>query len=183
MSLSHAADGRMAGDISGHDVSLGEKVRLLSTPGAYPFACRNVRVNETHFAFIFLTGKFAYKLKKPVELGFLSLGTLAARRDSLLNELTLNRRLAGKVYRRLVAVTKNADGLQLGGEGAVVDWVLEMRQLPAARMLDERIATKRLEPGDVECVANLLANFYEQAVPALVEGGQYLDHLEVERNF
>lgn len=125
------------------------------------------QVIETHFAWIFLTDLYAYKLKKPVRRGSMDYTTIAARKRVCLDELTLNRRLAPAVYLDVLPITRSPDGALAFGRrrGAkVVDWVVKMRRLPAARMLDRAIAERTLRKEDVQALAHLLTGFFDGAV-------------------
>ena len=76
----------------------------LSNPACYPHPVSGVRVLETHISWILLTGEYAYKIKKPVYLGFLDFSTLGLRRHYCEEELRLNRRLAPELYLELVEI-------------------------------------------------------------------------------
>ncbi|HEY0919290.1 hypothetical protein [Devosia sp.] len=161
---------------------LAEKRRFLAAPAAYPHAPARVDVIETHMSCVFLTGTLAYKLKKPVRYPFLDFTTLAARRRVCLTEVRLNRRLAGDVYRRIVPLRRGREGgLTLGGDsGEIVDWLIEMEQLPAAEMLDNRIAAGRVMPAEIVDIGRILGRFYAAARPQVRGGGVYPRHLERE---
>ena len=81
---------------------------LRDTP-RYPHPVERVALLETHISWVLLTGRFAYKLKKPVALGFLDFSTLEARRAACEEELRLNRRTAPDLYLEVVPVTGTAD--------------------------------------------------------------------------
>lgn len=158
-------------------VSFGEKVAFLSRlPGV-------VQVIETHMAHVFLTAELAFKLKKPVSFGYFDHRTLAARASACNEELRLNRALAGDVYLGTVPLVLTKTGLAIGGEGAVVDWLVEMRRLPAERMLDTLIADPKATPSQAEigAVVTRLAGFYrlQRSMPPPL--GLYLAHLKREQ--
>ena len=107
---------------------------MMELPATYPECPSNVEVIETHISWVFLTERFAYKLKKPVRFDFLDFSTPELRRRACQRELTLNRRLAGNVYLDVLPITKDVHGsLRLEGKGTPVDWVVKMRRLPADR--------------------------------------------------
>lgn len=158
-----------------------EKVQFLCTADAYAHRPAAVEVRETHMSWVFLTGTLVYKLKKPVSYPFLDFTTIAARRRHCSNELRLNRRLAGNAYRRLVALRRGASGrLTIGKTGEIVDWLIEMDQLPASDMLDHRIDTSNLRTDEVVAVAEKLGRFYAAARPQVRDGRAYLAHLDEE---
>ena len=156
-----------------------EKVRFLRHPGAYArlegAAPAAVHAVETHMAWVFLTDRFAWKLKKPVRYPFLDFGTLEARHRDCLDEVALNARLAPGVYLGVVPLARSTDGrLALGGAGPVVDWLVRMRRLPADRFLAERLRRGAgLEPEELEHLAGLMAGFYREAAPAGLSGEAY----------
>lgn len=121
-------------------------------------------VRETHISWVFLTRDAAFKVKKPVSLGFLDFSTLEARRLACEAEVALNARLAPDVYRGLVPVVVDGAGRhRLGGEGRVVDWAVHMRRLSDADRADSRLAAGTLDASDLDRVAAHVARFHEEA--------------------
>ena len=113
------------------------KLAFLAQRAAYSDRPCRVECIETHMAWVFLTDRHAFKLKKPVRYEFLDFSTVEARRQDCAREIELNRRLAADVYLESVPLSVGADGLlQLGGDGEIVDWLVKMRRLPRERMLD-----------------------------------------------
>ncbi len=130
------------------DPGLGAKVAFLSRPGSYPEPTARVDTIETHMSWVFLTDRQAWKLKKPVRTTWLDFTTAAARRRNCEAELRLNRRLATDVYLEIVPLALDDGGrLRLGDGGGVIDWLVRMRRLPAARMLDRLIARGEAHDG------------------------------------
>lgn len=150
------------------DIPLRDKVAFLSSPGAYPAAPQTgIEVEETRMAWVFLVGERVYKLKKPVCHPHLDYSTLAARRQVCEDEVRLNRRLAGDVYLGLSRLTRAPDGsLALDGDGEVVEWLVRMRRLPRARLLDNAIRANAVSRQAIERVADRLVGFYG-AAPAV----------------
>jgi len=146
--------------------STQEKVAFLGRPRSYAEQPRAVKVIETHMSWVFLTDRHAYKLKKPVRWNSLDFSTPELRRHHCEEELRLNRRLAAGVYLGVIPLTVDADGaLALGGAGEPVDWLVQMRRLPAARMLDRLIREGHLAEADVRPSALQLARLYAKALP------------------
>ncbi|HEY6923532.1 MAG TPA: hypothetical protein VI653_08695 [Steroidobacteraceae bacterium] len=168
-------------------VRVSDVVRFLRNPKHYPEGTRRVDVIETHFAWIFLTDLHAYKLKKPVRRGRMDYTTIAARRQVCLDELTLNRRLAPAVYLEVLPITRSADCTLALGRAArarasgssrqVVDWVVKMRRLPAARMLDHAITARALRKGDVRALVSLLTHFFDHAVRQRLSEARYVERM------
>lgn len=132
-------------------------------------------------SWIFFTDKRIYKLKKPVKYRFLDFSTIDRRRFFCREELRLNRRLAPETYLRVVPLCRLASGaFALGGGGRIVDWLVEMRRLAEADMLDERISRGNVGLDDVERIAGLLAGFYAHVEPERKRGAACLRHLVEE---
>jgi aminoglycoside phosphotransferase family enzyme len=160
---------------------LAEKVRFLSDPDAHGGDVRDVDVRETHMSWVFLTERHVYKLKKPVTYPHLDFSTLEKRRANCEAEVRLNRRLADDVYLGLLALRRDAQGdLTLGGDGEVVDWLVHMKRLPEADMLDRRIESGRCTQADIERLAHLLGRFYA-ARPDVPDGEAFIIHLDAEQ--
>lgn len=154
--------------------TLREKVAHLSRPESYPGKPAAVEVVQTHMSWVFLAGDRVYKLKKPVRYSFLDYSTAEARRESCAREVLLNRRLAGNIYRRVLPLTLRDHGtLQLGGSGHAVDWLVEMRRLPAQRMLDAAIRDKAVGAGDIRRLGRVLGRFYRSASPVAISAARY----------
>lgn len=160
---------------------LQDKVAFLRVAANYGPQVARVDVCETHMSYVFLTETDAYKLKKPVRYPFLDFSTLVAREESCRAEVALNRRLAPDVYLGVTALTQTLDGrLALGGDGAVVDWLVRMRRLPAERMLDRLIVAQRLQPHDLTALADRLADFYATAARLDITPAHFVAGLERE---
>ena len=164
------------------DVTLAEKVAFLLRPASYPDAPARVEARETRFSWVFLTDRCAYKLKKPVTTPHFDLATPALRRANAEAEVSLNARLAPGIYLGLVPLVSPTQGrLQLGGEGVAVDWLVRMRRLPDAQMLDTHIREGTVQRAAVEAVADRLAAFYAAAPPVALSAGDYLGRFAGEQ--
>jgi aminoglycoside phosphotransferase family enzyme len=153
---------------------LSAKVAALRTPAPYPDHPAQVRALETHMSWVFLTPAQAYKLKKPVRYPFLDFSTLARRRQDCEQEVKLNRRLAPDVYLGIVPLTAAAHGaLRVNGDGEVVEWLVQMRRLPAERMLDSLIRRRAVREQDIHDLAATLAEVYRQCPRASLTGAEY----------
>lgn len=138
-------------------------VEFLSRPRSYPHPVGTIERRETHVSHVFLAGAFAYKLKKPVTFPFLDASTLARRKTFCRLELSLNRRLAPDVYLGMVPITETPAGLRLGGTGKIIEWLVKMRRLPEARMLDRLVARRRVSRQQMQAVADALTRFFRRA--------------------
>ncbi len=135
----------------------------LSNPDVYPGRPERVAVIETHASIVFLTDNDVYKLKKPVDFGFLDYSTLEQRKQMCDLELSLNRRLAPAIYRDVVTVVRRDGGLRLGGAGDIVDYLVHMRRLPEARSLSSLIEDEAVRTDEIGAVAQRIAVFHETA--------------------
>jgi aminoglycoside phosphotransferase family enzyme len=141
---------------------------FLSRPENYPDATRTVERIETHLSWVFLTERHAYKLKKAIHDEFVDLRRVEARRARCEEEIRLNRRLSADVYLDTIAIRRDSGGrLALSGTGEPIDWLVRMRRLPAARMLDAIITSGAFEGSMLVPVINLLCRLYRDAVVPL----------------
>lgn len=129
-------------------------------------------------SWVFLTDELVYKLKKPVRHAFLDFSTIRKRHFYCSEELRLNVRLAAETYRRVLPLCRGASGhFALGGSGRVVDWLVEMKRLPQADMLDQRICGGRATAAEINEVAKRLMDFYAECRAEIAGGSAYLHHL------
>src|SRR5690606_131949 len=150
------------------------RVRALHSPETYPDPAVDLESIETHFAWVFLVGELAYKLKKPVKNGRLDLRELEARRWSCEEEVRLNRVLAPDVYLGVVPLVCQGDRFRIGGEGVIVDWLVKMRRLPRTLMLDRAIRTGTVAEPALEALGRRLAGFYQTQPHIAFEPEQYI---------
>ena len=155
-------------------IDLEAKLAFLGRPDAYPEATSRVEAVETHMSWVFLTDARAYKLKKPVRYDYLDFSTAEARRFDCEEEVRLNRRLAPEVYLGVLPLVRDAAGrLRLGGEGEAVDWLVQMRRLPAGRMLDQLLRGAGVTQAEIGRLARRLAGFYATAPAEAVAPADY----------
>jgi len=127
---------------------------------------------DTHAASVFLAPERAYKLKRPVSLGYLDFSTVEQRRAALARELELNAEQAPALYLRLSVITREPDGgLALDGSGEAVEPVLIMRRFDQEALLSRRAEAGRLEAAEIERLARDLAAFHAQAPQGPRENG------------
>jgi len=134
---------------------------------------------ETHFAWVFLIGERALKLRKPVRRDTMDYSTLAARRLDSDEEVRLNRRLAPDVYLRTLPLVVNQSGrIALDDVGEIVDWLVEMRRLDRERMLDAALLRGDASERALQRVVDLLTAFYASSEPAISDAASYLHRLD-----
>ena len=141
-------------------------IAALLDAAVYDHPVGEIRLVETHISWVILTGDYVYKIKKPVDLGFLDFSTLERRRFYCHEEVRLNRRLAPDIYLDVVPVTGTEDRPALGGEGTVIDYAVRMRQFSPAAQLDILLAHGALEPWQLDAVARLVAKFHDEIAVA-----------------
>lgn len=167
------------------EVTLESKVAFLRHANSLDELAYRVEAIETHLSWVFLTGGHAYKLKKPVVGDLLDFRTVAARHYYCDEELRLNRRLAPDIYIGLVPLSLSTSGhLQLGPDGAVVDWLVKMHRVPARQMLDYGLRRGTVVAADIVRIAARLTAFYRNAASEAIAPGAYRERLSqgIEQN-
>lgn len=155
------------------------KVAHLSRPEAYAARPARVDVLETHMSWVFLAGRLVYKLKKPVRHDVLDFSTLEKRCRFCEEEVRLNRRLAPDVYLGAVPLGVDEQGeLKLEGAGRSVDWLVKMRRLPAACMLDVMLARGEAGPPELRRVGEVLGGFFAGQEPVMEDPGTLIRRLQ-----
>jgi uncharacterized protein len=125
---------------------------------------------ETHISYVLLTGQFAYKIKKAVELDFLDFRSLAARRLDCEEELRLNRRLAPTLYLDVVAITGSVEAPVLGGAGPIIEYAVKMREFPQQALASRALARGELSAAHIDALAATVAAFHQTACVAAASG-------------
>jgi len=133
---------------------------------AYPHPVQAVRLIETHCAWVLLTGEFAYKIKKPVDFGFLDFSTLEKRRFYCEEEIRLNRRFAPQIYLDVVAIGGTAQQPRIAAAEAALEYAVRMRQFPAGGLLSELAAQQRLQRTHIDQLVTVIARFHQDAARA-----------------
>lgn len=140
-------------------------LEALRSPAAYPHATAAIRTIETHISWVFLTGPFAYKVKKAVKLPYVDFSTLARRERACRDELSLNRRLAPALYHEVVGIGGDAGRLRIGAAPAV-EFAVRMTQFPDTATADHLIRDDALEPAELAALAVKIARFHESLEPS-----------------
>jgi aminoglycoside phosphotransferase family enzyme/predicted kinase len=140
------------------------RVEQLLAPAAYPHDVCEIQLVETHISWVILTGPFAYKIKKPVRLGFLDFSTLELRRHFCREELRVNRRMAPDLYLGVVPIGAAPEGLRLGHEPAL-EYAVKMCQFPHDDRLDRCLRSGRFGEGEAVDLAAMIARFHHRLPP------------------
>jgi len=132
-------------------------------PETYPQPPKKIIHLQTHISHIFLTGGLVYKIKKPVDFGFLDFSTLAKRRYFCLQEVALNRRLTQNIYLGVVKITSEKGRPLINGKGPVMEYAVLMKEMPQERMMNRLLAEGKVEEKDIRDLIRKLVPFYQQA--------------------
>lgn len=132
--------------------------------GFYPHAVQEpIKLIQTHCSYVLLTGDYAYKLKKPVDFGFMNYSTLEARKHFCFEELRLNCIGAPEIYLEVCPITQTGDKYQLGGTGEVVEYTLKMRQFPQEALFSEMFQSGELKQEHIIELAQVVAQYHAKA--------------------
>src|SRR5579863_6477130 len=137
---------------------------FLSDPATHAGVA--VKRIDTHAASVFLAGERAFKVKRAVRFPFLDFSTLAKRKAACEAEIEVNRPYAPEIYRRVVAITRTADGaLALGGSGTAIEWAVEMRRFDENRTLDRLAGEGLLDTRIADALGRAVAAAHANAAP------------------
>ncbi|NLH83398.1 MAG: AAA family ATPase [Phyllobacteriaceae bacterium] len=142
-----------------------------------------VRRIDTHAAVVFLAGPLAYKIKRPVKFPFLDFSTLERRATACRREICIDRAIAPTIYRRVVPITREADGrLAIGGQGTTVEWAVEMNRFDENATLDRLTAKGPLDPLFIDDLADEIARAQSHA--RIREAGPWMEDVRgyIEHN-
>lgn len=138
-------------------------VEALKDPDVYDEEVKNIELLQTHISFVFLTGDYVYKVKKPVDFGFLDFTTLENRKFFCEEELRLNRRLCRDVYLEVVPINESDGAVKVKGPGDTIEYAVKMRQLPQDAIMARLLREGGVGTAHVEKIAKLLADFHKEA--------------------
>jgi len=148
-------------------------IASLNNPLAFGHPIKYLRLIETHISWIILTGDYAYKIKKPVDFGFLDFSTLEKRHFYCTEELRLNRRFAPQIYLELVEIRGSESAPRLHGSGDVIEYAIKMLEFPQQCLLSALAARQELNADLIDAIASTVAAMHadsERADPASVFG-------------
>ncbi len=160
--------------------------RAMAHPAFYPHRVSSLQRRDTHISVVFLTGEFVYKLKKPIDFGFLDYTGLEARRKMCELEVKLNKRLSRGVYLGVVELRREDGRFHFGGGGELVEYAVKMKQLPDDASLSNRIVCGKASPDEMLRLGRRLAEFYaaaEHTEQIDWFGGHQVIEFNTEENF
>jgi uncharacterized protein len=138
-------------------------IRALLRPSAYPHPVPRVELIQTHVSYVLVAGEYVYKIKKPVDFGFVDYSTLARRHHYCRQEVLLNSRLCSDTYLGVVAVRNEHGEFSLLDPGRVMEYAVQMRRLPEDRMLNRLLERDAVSHEMIRAVAERLVSFHELA--------------------
>ena len=141
-------------------------LQALQRPRLYPHPVTHFELRETHISWVLLTGPFAYKIKKPVNFGFVDFSSLAQRYFFCIEEIRLNQRLAPDVYVDVISISGTPDHPRLDGQGEPFEFAVKMRQFTAAATLDQLLSHQTVRPEQVDQLAQDIAAFHHNVTRA-----------------
>ena len=130
---------------------------------SFPFKTSQLKVVQTHISYIFITDDLVYKIKKPVNFGFLDFTTLEKRKYFCEREVELNRRLSPEIYLGVVPVTEKDGRFEFEGSGKVVEYAVKMKRLPENGMMKELLQKGEITEKHIDLIVNTLVPFYKSA--------------------
>jgi aminoglycoside phosphotransferase family enzyme/predicted kinase len=155
-------------------------IENLQNPEIFEHSVERFEVIETHISWVLLTGDYVYKIKKPVDFGFLDFSTLEKRKHYCEEEIRLNRRLAPGLYLEAVSINGSEQHPVLNGDGPVIDYAVKMRQFPQAAQLDRLLHKEGIDFSIIDKLANKVADFH-QSIRVAPAGESFGDLSHVEQ--
>ncbi|MGR8931016.1 MAG: bifunctional aminoglycoside phosphotransferase/ATP-binding protein [Gammaproteobacteria bacterium] len=144
-------------------------ISALHNPACFPHPVETVKLLETHISWVLLAGDYVYKIKKPVNFGFLDFSELSQRQFFCHEELRLNRRLAPNLYLDVIAIGGSVAQPVLDAEPAI-EYAVKMRRFAEESLLDHLLARGRLNNRHMQCLAETMAEFHERLPLAGADG-------------
>ena len=141
-------------------------IQGLTDPSVYAHPTTPITVLQTHISWIVLTGPYAYKIKKPVNLGFVDFSTLAKRHFFCQEELRLNRRLAPHLYLDVVAIAGTPEHPRMHGQGTPIEWAVHMVQFAQATLLSHLIDAGQLQVAHIDYLIHEVSAFHARIAVA-----------------
>ncbi|MDR1993524.1 MAG: phosphotransferase [Nitrososphaerota archaeon] len=138
-------------------------VEAMLKPETYPEPVSKIELIQTHISFVFLTENYVYKIKKPVNFGFLDFSSLKKRHLYCEKELQINKRLCPTLYLEVVSITNNSGILKMGGDGEAVEFAVKMRRLPQEQLMNKLLQKNKINDQIIDKLAAIIANFHTNA--------------------
>lgn len=136
-------------------------IKAMQSPDFYDHDVSEISLIQTHISWVFLTGDYAYKVKKPMDFGFLNFTELSQRKHFCEEEIRLNKRLADQVYLQTVRITGTEDQPQLNGNGDIIEYAVKMKQFDQSKLVDRLLADGQLTAAHINDIADQVASFHQ----------------------
>lgn len=161
-------------------------LNALQDPALYDHPVSDFTLMETHISWVLLTGDFVYKIKKPVNFGFLDYSSLEQRAHYCAEELRLNQRLAPDMYLDVIAIRGSETAPSLTGDGPIIEYMVKTRQFRQEDLLGNLQRAGGLTTAHIDALAVTLAGFHQRidrAAPDAPWGEPEQVHAPVVQNF
>ncbi len=168
------------------ETSQEQMISGLQSSDAYPYQVEDIELIQTHISFVALLSHYVYKIKKPVNLGFLDFSTLEKRREQCEKEVKLNRRLSKNMYEGVVPISRIDGSLKIENDSNIVDYAVKMKRLSKEGFLNRKIEKGNLDKKDIDRVVGVLKNFYgsQKSSPDAAEWGRPRNlMISIQENF
>ncbi len=149
--------------------SLDTLINALKNHALYHHPVENFTVIQTHISYVILTGKYAYKIKKPLNLEFLDFSSLEKRLFHCQEEIRLNKRIANDIYLDVIKITGTIDKPQLNGNGPVIEYAIQMHEFPQQAIFTALLKNNQLNNTLISQTATILANLHAVAAKSLTD--------------
>ncbi len=123
----------------------------------------NFKLEETHISWVLIGKDTVYKIKKPVDFGFLDYSSLQKRLEFCQKEIELNRRLAQDMYLGLSKIVETKNGIDIDKDGEIMDYAVKMKKIPQEKMMDVLIKQNKVEEKQIKAIAKITADFHKKA--------------------
>jgi len=138
----------------------------LKNPKFFGPHVASVQLLQTHISYVALTGTYAYKVKKPVNFGFLDFSTLDKRKYFCEEELRLNKRLCPDMYLDVLPITQKDNIIELDGDGTIVEYVLKMKEFPQEYIMTNMLQQEKISEETIDHLCTILVGFYNVQEPS-----------------
>ncbi len=138
-------------------------IKLMLNPDTYTFKPEKVDMLQTHISYLFIADEYVYKIKKPVNFGFIDYSTLEKRKFYCGQEIRLNSRLSPEIYLGISHIVSDKGIFSLNGKGEIEEYAVRMKRLPENMMMDRMIFDKRIDMAIITKIANKIAAFHQSA--------------------
>ncbi len=145
-------------------------IQAMLDPGQYRHPAHKIQLIQTHISYVILAGDFVYKIKKPLNFGFLDFSTLDKRKYYCDEELQLNRRLCPTIYQEVLAIHQQGEIYNLSGHGKIGEYCLKMVRMPQDKMMNKIITAGKMTRQNIDDIVAVLEPFY-----ALAQGSPKID--------